>query len=473
MATDEVPQPTCPSCGTPNKPGSANCRTCGTRFREPRRSKPSEPVLLQRVMTGELFEARLGGVPKPLLAEDAAKRGKLRAQAEELERYRRRLLEMEGHLRERARSLEEPGAPPRERERPPPAAAAPEVGRPGPRGPTSRSGEETPPILTDRIADLLREEGALEARIQEKRRELATLELEVQARAASESRRLDEVLARQDEAEGTLHSLQEQITVSAGESRISLADPVVAGLLEIEGPEHREPQALVPTFVQGFDEALGGGIPGGSVVVLAGASGTLKSSLALSILLGNAEAHGARGVYVTLEESGPSLLRQADSLGLETGTVARRVRILDAAAQVDGGGSAWLDHLREGVEAIRASSGCDLLVIDSLEALEARADLKDRRREMFRFFEWLRSLEATTFVVAERPDIFVNNAVILGRWDEDFLADGVLHLRMHVTETEVQRRIRCVKMRRARHDPSYYALLVDGGRFVATRPLGG
>src|SRR5438093_9480588 len=44
----------------------------------------------------------------------------------------------------------------------------------------------------------------------------------------------------------------------------------------------------VPTFVEGLDESLEGGIPWGHLVLIEGAPGTMKSSLAFSILLHNA-----------------------------------------------------------------------------------------------------------------------------------------------------------------------------------------
>jgi circadian clock protein KaiC len=223
--------------------------------------------------------------------------------------------------------------------------------------------------------------------------------------------------------------------------------------------------------VSGFDEALGGGIPEGSVVVVAGSPGTMKSSLALSILLNHARA-GTRGLYVTLDEGGHSLLRQAVALGLDTTAIPHDVRLLDFGPQ--GPDRDWLASFRTQVEAVHADRGDRLLVLDSLEGLEARAGLVDRRRDLFKLFDWMRSLGTTTFLLAERPDVFVRNAVVFGRYDEDYLADGILHLRLHVGEdATVQRRLRCVKLRRAAHDPSYFALLFDGGRFHATKSLRG
>src|SRR5207244_502892 len=66
----------------------------------------------------------------------------------------------------------------------------------------------------------------------------------------------------------------------------------------------------VPTFVEGLDETMDGGIPWGHLVLIEGAPGTMKSSLAFSILLHNAAREGLHCLYVSLEERASSLLKQ-------------------------------------------------------------------------------------------------------------------------------------------------------------------
>src|SRR5437660_1760892 len=132
----------------------------------------------------------------------------------------------------------------------------------------------------------------------------------------------------------------------------------------------------------------------------------------------------------------------------------------------------WVEALEKGIRAIKEKRGLDLIVIDSLEALEVLAKFKDRRREMYRLFEWLRDLAVTSFVVTERPDWLIAGHVLQGRWDEDFLADGVIQLRIHmVSDLEAQRRLRVVKMRGTKHETGYLAMVLDDGRFRVTRAM--
>jgi len=58
----------------------------------------------------------------------------------------------------------------------------------------------------------------------------------------------------------------------------------------------------VKTYIKGFDEQMDGGIPEGAVVLLVGEPGTMKSSIAFSILFNNAKETNAKGLYISLEQ---------------------------------------------------------------------------------------------------------------------------------------------------------------------------
>ena len=231
----------------------------------------------------------------------------------------------------------------------------------------------------------------------------------------------------------------------------------------------------VKTYVEGLDDVMGGGVPKGHVVLVSGLPGTMKSSLTYAILHGNALAD-VPGLYVSLEQTKESLEMQMRGMGFAAEDRAKGVAIADVAAirkdVAKGKSTAWLEFLRRTLDTRKKIGTFDLLTIDSLEALEVLAKFKDHRREIYRLFEWLRDLGVTSFLITERPDWVIAGHVIQGRWDEDFLADGVFHLRQHlVTDLEVQRRLRVVKMRGTKHESGYLALVLDEGRFKVTRAM--
>ena len=231
----------------------------------------------------------------------------------------------------------------------------------------------------------------------------------------------------------------------------------------------------VSTYIDGLDQVLGGGLPVGHVVLLSGLPGTMKSTLSYAILHANAQARGAKCLYVSLEQTRKSLEAQMATMGFDVEAVRGDVHILDVGTiQKEVGRSAtkpWMDFLRRTLQTKQDIDGVDLVVFDSLEALEVLAKFEDRRTELFRFFEWLRDLGATTIVLAEAA----SDAPFLGleqpqpRRDETFLADGIIELKLHqISDVEVQRRIRILKMRGSHHRTGFSTIVFEEGRFQIT-----
>jgi len=235
----------------------------------------------------------------------------------------------------------------------------------------------------------------------------------------------------------------------------------------------------VRTYIEGLDEILDGGIPEGHAVLIVGSPGTMKSSLAYTILHNNA-LRGEKGLYICLEQSRASLLDHAKSLGLDIEKTEKRLSILDLGAlrsKIDSSWEdSWLDFLKMYAQSIKRGFNYSLLALDSLDALEILAKFKNHRMELFELFKWLRGLKCTCFIIGEIPRGKMLGAVeesyeVFSKHKEDYLADGVIHLKMEKRgDFEVQRRIRCVKMRSVRHKTSHFALIFDNG-FKVTRVM--
>ncbi len=232
---------------------------------------------------------------------------------------------------------------------------------------------------------------------------------------------------------------------------------------------------FVKTHVDGLDDILGRGIPEGSVILVSGAPGTMKTSLTYHILHENAR-RGGKGLYVSLEQSRASLLDHTEGLGYRLADVEGDLSILDLAAlrkKLAGPAEQpWMDLFKLYANSLRKSFDYRLLVIDSLDALEILAKFQDVRQELFSFIRWLRGLQATTFLLGELPSEDGGAApVAFAKHKEEYLADGILHLRLaRQGEFGMQRQIRIVKMRGTRHETDYHALVFDNG-FRVTRIL--
>src|SRR5438445_12779749 len=98
--------------------------------------------------------------------------------------------------------------------------------------------------------------------------------------------------------------------------------PLLSGMIICASPLYsavrlvrRPPMDRMKTYVEGFDEALGGGIPRGSLVLVAGTPGTMKTALTFSILYENVKA-GSNALSITLEESQEDLRAALTDLGM-------------------------------------------------------------------------------------------------------------------------------------------------------------
>jgi len=229
----------------------------------------------------------------------------------------------------------------------------------------------------------------------------------------------------------------------------------------------------VKTYIEGLDERLQGGIPAGSVILLVGEPGTMKSSVAFNILYNNAKEKGTNCLYVTLEQGSQSLAKHMSGLGMNPSDVPDKVEIVDIGlirkklTQLKE--QSWVQVFKMYTKNLKESSDYGLLVIDSLPVLEVLAKFENPREELFHLFEWLRDLDVTTILISEmNPDskAYSDNG-------EDFLADGICYLRMmEAGDVSVQRQIRFVKLRSTDHSTDYYTLLFDDGKFKATKVIG-
>ncbi|MEM3342632.1 MAG: ATPase domain-containing protein [Thermoplasmata archaeon] len=225
----------------------------------------------------------------------------------------------------------------------------------------------------------------------------------------------------------------------------------------------------IPTHIENFDEKLDGGIPEGSVVLLAGGTGTMKSSVAFSILFYNALNNSRKGVYISLEQSRRSLLQNMTYMGMDINKTQDNLSVLDLGlirkSLKDIGNQNWLQVFKMYAENLKNNMNYDLLVVDTLSILELLASFEDPRTDLFHFFNWVRDLRVTALLISEMdPD-----SQQYGRYDEDFLADGVINLVMEEKgDINIQRKIRCVKMRSANHSPNFFTLLFSKGKFQTT-----
>lgn len=228
----------------------------------------------------------------------------------------------------------------------------------------------------------------------------------------------------------------------------------------------------IKTHIKGFDEHLDGGIPERHLVLLCGPPGTMKTTIAYNMLFQSAKEDDLTSTFFSLEQGRHSLHRQMSGLGMNPDAVDDRLSIVDFGLIRRNleklGGRNWMDIFKMYAQNLKKNTGYDLLVIDSLPVLEILSSFERPREDLFYLFEWLRDLDATIIIVSEiEPE-----SESFGIHGEDFISDGIIHTKMErVNDENIQRRIRCVKMRGTPHSTDYFTLLVEEGILQVTRVI--
>ncbi len=246
----------------------------------------------------------------------------------------------------------------------------------------------------------------------------------------------------------------------------------------------------IPTYIEGLDPKLEGGVPHGQIIMLCGTAGTMKSSVAFNVIY-NEVKRGKVGIYITLEQSYVSLLNHMTNLDFRLDDIDVVVlsdisKLSESIAEVKhskGGtlvlcdmsairkqvkgmtlapGSDWLNIIKNILKKLRQEAGCDIFVLDSMSALYVLSNFENPRASLFYVFTFLRELDITTYLISEMP-------LIKSKYSEyeveDFLADGIIVLDLVERQRKVTRELQVVKMRSTQADTDVYTLEFKAGKF--------
>ena len=200
---------------------------------------------------------------------------------------------------------------------------------------------------------------------------------------------------------------------------------------------------LLRTNIPKMDDLLGGGIPQGHTVLFNGAPGTMKSTLAYTILYRSAVKDQLPGLYLTLEQSSRSILRQMEKMGMPLANADGRLRVADLRdlrkemAEEEGN---WRQLLLGYVQKMQRDIGFKVFVLDSLESFRAVTEHSFDRQELKDLFDWFKSLGITVLVISENTSADWEEA----DQGEAYLSDGIMELLMReMSDSRVQRWVRC------------------------------
>ena len=177
----------------------------------------------------------------------------------------------------------------------------------------------------------------------------------------------------------------------------------------------------VKTYIESFDDKLQGGIPEGSVVLLVGQPGTMKSSVAFNMLYNGAKENGANGLYITLEQSPEDIKADAFHFGWDFDQYEKKglCRVIyHDPAQVNNLGSVIVDEIKS-LKARR-------LIIDSTSLIGMSLESKAQVRKMLiNLINVIKRSGCTALLISEIEE----DSKGLSRYGvEEFVVDGIVRL---------------------------------------------
>lgn len=219
--------------------------------------------------------------------------------------------------------------------------------------------------------------------------------------------------------------------------------------LGLAGRKHKPPGAKrLSIGIPELDEMLGGGIPEGDSLLIAGSSGTGKSLLATQFIAAGIR-EGQPGIVAVFEERPEEYAKRADSFGLDLKTPLKDgnlkviyLRPLDLSVD---------ETMQEILDAIQ-KTGAKRLVIDSLAGFEmalAPGFRTDFRESLYRMIYSLTGIGITILSTVEMEESFTE--LLFSTYSISFLTDDIIRLRYVEIEGQLRKVIMVVKMRRGAH----------------------
>jgi KaiC/GvpD/RAD55 family RecA-like ATPase len=224
--------------------------------------------------------------------------------------------------------------------------------------------------------------------------------------------------------------------------------------------------------IDGMDLVFHTEPPKGSIILVVGGAGTLKSTFLYNLLQKYLDGHtDERAVYITFEESKEGHLNNIKSMGIPTTPHIQIVDVASFKADLEVWDSSLFkeeDYLNLILERATAplsiyephsDSEADdeehspgYIVIDSMNALLSLLGVEGPviRRKLQEFFFKLRKKGVTTFIILETQ--------MVDDRPEYFLVDGIIEMGTDKLGNDIKRYMAVRKMRATRHEMKPFLL---------------
>jgi len=227
-----------------------------------------------------------------------------------------------------------------------------------------------------------------------------------------------------------------------------------------------------PTGIPGLDELIEGGFIENDSILIAGSTGTGKTTFALQFLYYGAKELDEPGIYVTFEEMPQTVRQDMYRYGWDFEKLEKnnKLAFLDACSTRTGvktdekyvlSGIGFEEMITE-IAKIVGEIDARRLVLDSLTTWTMQYKYEwEIRKEILRLVSFLKELGVTSLLLTEMPE---GSNQISKYGIEEFVARGVIVLYYRRSGIEMRRYLLVRKMRGTKHASKFYAMdITDTG----------
>lgn len=230
------------------------------------------------------------------------------------------------------------------------------------------------------------------------------------------------------------------------------------------------------TGIYGLDELIGGGFPKGRTILVSGACGTGKSIFSLQYIYRGASELKEPGVYVTFDEM-PEKVRQdmlAFGWNFKELEEKKLMAIVDASSARAGTpsdeehallpGELDFDKILIDILTLCRNLGAKRLAIDSIPAIGSHLgdNEGDIRKAILKLAYIIARSGLTTIITSEVPEQGSGQATTFSKYGvEEYIADGVILLRLFSLGDGTYRTICIRKMRGTNHRMEMFPMEIN------------
>jgi len=209
----------------------------------------------------------------------------------------------------------------------------------------------------------------------------------------------------------------------------------------------------IPTEIPGFDEMIEGGLPTGSIVLLAGNAGSGKTLLSSHLI--NANSKHGRSLYCGFFEKKEHFIANAAKFGFDFNKLEKegKLAISEFFPILEEGITMLVSAIEADIDKIKPS----LLIIDSVSTLAGDVKGKQEVRFLLKMIDSItKAKNVTVILVAELP----LNVNAVGFGVEEFMADSIVMMRYVEVNGTIKRCIAVMKMRETSHDMNIHEYII-------------